>query len=141
MDGLPVHGFTGSRVQQGSRVQVRRRAADFSSVEFPSLTRRILVVDDDAARAAALVAVLDRAESNWLIETALSGRGALAALTARKFDLLITDLHVAGMGSGALLATAAIEHPRRRAPGAEHATRRAADAGRGLRASIRRRTA
>jgi len=80
-------------------------------MEFPSLARRILVVDDDAARAAALGAVLDRAGKNWLIETALSGRGALAALTARKFDMLITDLHVAGMGSGALLAAAAMEHP------------------------------
>jgi putative nucleotidyltransferase with HDIG domain len=46
-----------------------------------------------------------------LVETALSGRGALAALTARKFDMLITDLHVAGLGCGALLATAATEHP------------------------------
>ena len=69
------------------------------------------MVDDDAARAAELVAVLDGTARPWLIETALSGRGALAALTARKFDLLVTDLHVAGMGSGALLATAAMEHP------------------------------
>ena len=80
-------------------------------MEFPSLARRILVVDDDAARAARLVGVLDGAGRSWLIETALSGRGALAALTARKFDMLITDLHVAGMGSGALLAAAALEHP------------------------------
>jgi HD-like signal output (HDOD) protein len=80
-------------------------------VELPSQTRRILVVDDDAARAARLVAVLDGGAPNWLVETALSGRGALAALNARRFDMLVTDLHVAGMGSGALLATAAIDHP------------------------------
>jgi len=80
-------------------------------VDFPSLTRRILVVDDDPARAAVLVAVLEGAGKDWLVETALSGRGALAALTARRFDMLITDLHVSGLGTGALLATAAIEHP------------------------------
>ena len=55
--------------------------------------------------------MLDGGAPNWLVETALSGRGALAALNARRFDMLVTDLHVAGMGSGALLATAAIDHP------------------------------
>ena len=116
MNGLRFTGFTGSQGSQvhrftGSQVQVHPPGADSPSVEFPSIARRILVVDDDAARAAALVAVLNGAAKHWLIETALSGRGALAALTARKFDMLITDLHVAGLGSGALLATTAIEHP------------------------------
>ncbi len=80
-------------------------------MNLPSQTRRILVVDDDPQRAAALGATLDGASKPWLIETALSGRGALAALTARKFDLVITDVQVAGLGSGALLATCAMDHP------------------------------
>jgi HD-like signal output (HDOD) protein len=75
------------------------------------LPRRLLIVDDRAERAAALAAVLSAAPAGWQIETALSGRGALAALAARRFDMLITDLRVAGLGSGALLATTAMEHP------------------------------
>jgi HD-like signal output (HDOD) protein/CheY-like chemotaxis protein len=75
------------------------------------LARRLLVVDDDPGRAAELAAMLAAAPEGWQVETALSGRGALAALAARRFDMLITDLRVAGLGSGALLATAAMEHP------------------------------
>jgi HD-like signal output (HDOD) protein len=75
------------------------------------LSRRILVVDDHPGRAAELAAILTTAPAGWQVESALSGRGALAALAARRFDMLITDLRVAGLGSGALLATAAMEHP------------------------------
>jgi len=63
----------------GVAIHVHPPAADCPNVEFPSLARRILVVDDDATRTATLVGVLDGAGRNWQIETAISGRVAMAA--------------------------------------------------------------
>jgi HDOD domain len=103
-----VHGFTGSRVHRFKFGRSRPIPRSWNSPRSPGESWSSTTTRHGPG---ALAAVLDGAERHWLIETALSGRGALAALTARKFDMLITDQHVAGMGNGALLATAAIEHP------------------------------
>jgi putative nucleotidyltransferase with HDIG domain len=93
------------------RVHVPASVADSRLVHAQPHPRHILIVDADLDRAGEVCRMLASASAGWRVETALSGRGALAALAARHFDILVTDLHVSGMGSGALLSTAAREYP------------------------------
>lgn len=54
--------------------------------------RRVLVVDDDATVREAVALVLEAA--GHVAERAGGGRQALAALAARRFDAVVTDLHM-----------------------------------------------
>jgi putative nucleotidyltransferase with HDIG domain len=75
------------------------------------MTRRILLVDQNAAAAAALAEVLTTASWEWEVDTVRSGLDALTRLGTASFDVVITTLRLSGMGGAALLGTVAVEHP------------------------------
>jgi EAL domain-containing protein (putative c-di-GMP-specific phosphodiesterase class I) len=58
----------------------------------PSLQSRVLVVDDDPALRKMLARLLKRAA--FEVVDVDSGRGALAALTAQSFDVIVSDIHM-----------------------------------------------
>jgi CheY-like chemotaxis protein len=73
--------------------------------------RRILFVDDEPFVLAALKARLRPQLRSWHTVLATSAEAALAELRAQPFDLVITDLKMAGMGGLSLLAAAKEEAP------------------------------
>lgn len=75
------------------------------------MSRRILIVDQDAARAAALATAMGGAGGEWEIDVVATGRQALEHLAAGPVDLVVADLHGPGTGGVALLAAMADRHP------------------------------
>lgn len=74
--------------------------------------RRILFVDDEPFVLAALQTRLRRELRSWHTVLATSAEVALAELRAQSFDLLITDLKMAGIGGLSLLEAARRQAPR-----------------------------
>ena len=66
----------------------------FAPMSMPLAGRRILVVDDERAIAAAIVRRLDRAGA--ICVTAYSGTEGIERLTGEPFDLLISDIEMPG---------------------------------------------
>ena len=70
---------------------------------------RILVVDDDVKLLRLLAIRLRRA--GWLIETAESGRQALAAIPRFRPQVVVTDVRMGGMDGMALFEALHSQHP------------------------------
>jgi signal transduction histidine kinase/ActR/RegA family two-component response regulator len=70
---------------------------------------RILVVDDEPELRQLLVEILER--RGFAVETAASGREALAVLAARPLDLIISDLRMPDLDGPGLYRTLARERP------------------------------
>lgn len=66
----------------------------FASMTTPLATKRVLVVDDERAIAAAVVRRLERAGASCVM--AHSGTEGLEHMTAERFDLVITDVAMPG---------------------------------------------
>jgi DNA-binding NarL/FixJ family response regulator len=65
---------------------------------------RILLVDDDRLLLASLARILRVERPQWQLATAQDGAEALRVLRVEPVDLLVTDLHMPGVGGMALLA-------------------------------------
>jgi two-component system response regulator HydG len=77
----------------------RKDAAPASRLAKPSI--RILVVDDDASARTALVRLLE--QDGYAVENAESGAAALAIVSERPADVVVTDLKMPGMDGVELL--------------------------------------
>ena len=73
---------------------------------------RILFVDDDAAILAGLENVLHRDRRRWDLVFALGGAQALVALSEHPYDVLVTDMRMAGIDGHALLREVHARFPR-----------------------------
>ena len=65
--------------------------------------KRILLVDDEPAILDGLRHVLRPERSRWQMEFAEGGEAALAAMAARPFDVIVTDMRMPGMDGLAVL--------------------------------------
>ncbi len=72
---------------------------------------RLLLVDDDPAILRALRRMLLGLRPSWGIDVAESAEMALAALKARTYDVVVTDLQMPGIGGVKLLERLKLEHP------------------------------
>jgi CheY-like chemotaxis protein len=72
-------------------------------------SRSILVVDDDHNSREALAELLDG--EGFVVEACRSGARALTFLTARSYDVLLTDLIMPGMSGLELARAARTAHP------------------------------
>lgn len=70
---------------------------------------RVLVVDDETAAAKLLSIILS--PPDFLCTTAGSGEEALAALQRERFDAVVSDLHMPGIGGMELLTQVRRRHP------------------------------
>jgi DNA-binding NtrC family response regulator len=73
---------------------------------------RVLIVDDDPSVLRALGAVLGRAREGFDVTLAAGAGDALDAMARGSFDVIIADLHMAGMDGCAVLVVAQSRHPR-----------------------------
>ncbi|MBI4445674.1 MAG: response regulator [Acidobacteria bacterium] len=98
--------------------QIRKPAAKASmtAVEVPSpkerrvlADARLLVVDDEESVAFTISEVLRR--EDLVVDTALSGEEAIAALRSKEYDLVLTDLHM-----GVVDGIAVLSEVRKRSP-------------------------
>jgi CheY-like chemotaxis protein len=71
---------------------------------------RILVVDDEP-EVKELVAEVLETRGGYAVTTVSSAEEALAAMTQRAFDLVISDLHLSGSSGTTLAADIAREYP------------------------------
>ncbi len=78
-------------------------------IHSPQMNAQLLVVDDDDTVCEYFSAVLSGA--GFEVETASSGNGALERLRSRRYDVLLTDLAMAGMDGLALAKASAEIHP------------------------------
>lgn len=76
--------------------------------------KRILIVDDEESVAFFLAENLVEQEPGYQVETASSGEEALAKMTARPFDLVITDLRMPGINGLELIERARVHSPHTR---------------------------
>lgn len=74
-----------------------------------TVSRRILVVDDDAAMRLAMTRVLERA--GFEAESCADGQIALTKLTARPFAAMISDVRMPGIDGRELLGRALMQRP------------------------------
>src|SRR5581483_808661 len=74
------------------------------SPAVPSITHKVLLVDDDDAVRAMMVATLEH--KGFDVVAAASVSEALRRITTERFDVLITDLHMPNPGDGFTVVTA-----------------------------------
>jgi CheY-like chemotaxis protein len=94
------------------RSDALEEALGISANRESPVERRILFVDDEPFVLAALQTRLRRELRSWHTVLATSGEAALAELRAQSFDLVITDLKMAGLGGVSLLEAARRQSPR-----------------------------
>ncbi len=75
----------------------------------PSVTLRVLIVDDEASVRKVMAAVL--AQLGFICETASSGEEALRILETHRVDAVISDLQMPGISGMELLAKVRQNHP------------------------------
>jgi signal transduction histidine kinase len=85
---------------EGGNVTERRASSGDGVHEPVPATARVLVADDNADMRDYLARLLDH---RWQVETVTDGRQALAAVRARKPDLIVTDVMMPVMDGFALL--------------------------------------
>ena len=73
--------------------------------------KKLLVVDDDAMLLDVLEGILANLRSEWDMEFFKSGEEALEALAQSPVDLVLADIHLAGMGGIHLLADIKSKYP------------------------------
>lgn len=73
---------------------------------LPLKAKRILIVDDEATLAFFLKQSLQEARPFYQVEVAASGEEALAELTYNRYDLLVSDLKMAGITGFTLIERA-----------------------------------
>jgi DNA-binding response OmpR family regulator len=69
----------------------------------------LLLVDDELPLLGLLKKFLDR--EGFSVETAQDGAGALAAASARKFDLVVLDLHLPDISGEEVMRKLLADHP------------------------------
>lgn len=83
------------------------RERDAGDADRPSL----LIVDDEESVRGLIAATLSSAAAGYDIAVAADGPSALAMLTTRTFDVLITDLKMPGMDGLTLIREARVQSP------------------------------
>ena len=73
--------------------------------------RRILFVDNDPNTTQKLRKMLNAMCPDWSIETTVSGDEALDLMAKLPFDVIVSDIHIQGMGGIELLGTVSKRHP------------------------------
>lgn len=74
-------------------------------------THRVLLVDDNPGVLDMLTALLERADDRLAIETATSGRAALAVLADRPVECIVTGYELSEMTGLELFAAVREDHP------------------------------
>lgn len=72
---------------------------------------RILFVDDDRLVLRALARALRLERERWLIAFVLGGANAIRALTSQEWDIVVTDLEMAGIDGRAVIRAARETNP------------------------------
>lgn len=72
---------------------------------------RVMFVDDEAQVLKGITRMLDAADVDWEVETAIGGPEALAALADKPVDVLVTDMKMPGMDGARLLEEVSSLHP------------------------------
>ena len=75
----------------------------------PHTPRSILVIDDEPSIVHALRRLLQR--DGYVVETAGNGRYALAALQAKRYDVILCDLHMPDVDGPAFYAILVRQYP------------------------------
>jgi len=72
---------------------------------------QVLLVDDDPMVLRALRRLLLGARPGWEIDVAESAEAAQLLIENKTYDVVVTDLHMAGLDGASLLARLKTEHP------------------------------
>lgn len=75
------------------------------------MMRRILFVDNDPDTVRGLKEVIEPLRSEWEMEVAVSGEGALGLMSKSPFDAVVSDIRIQGMDGVALLGTVSERYP------------------------------